>query len=134
MATATAELEKSRPTEPLTARSGLQLAAAIRAGALSAREAVEAHIEVLQRVNPRINAVVCERFETAREEADAADQRVAEAEDPAALPPLLGVPCTVKEMIGMEGMPQCAGVVARRDHRCERTATIAQRLIDAGGI
>jgi len=118
----------------ITRRSAIELAAAIRAREVSARDVVEAHIEVLQRFNPRINAVVCERFDAAREEADAADERVAEAEDPEALPPLLGVPCTIKESIGIQGMPHCAGVVARRDHRCDRTATIAQRVIDAGAV
>src|ERR687888_4293 len=74
---------------PLTQRSALELAAAVRARETSAREVVEAHIEVLERANPRINAVVAERFHAARREADAADARVADADDPAALPPPL---------------------------------------------
>ena len=57
--------------------------------------------------------VAAERFDAARADADAADARVAGAADPASLPPLLGVPCTIKESIGVEGMPNCAGVVAR---------------------
>jgi fatty acid amide hydrolase 2 len=89
---------------------------------------------VLQRLNPEINAVVAERFDAAREEAEAADARVAASPDGADFPPLLGVPCTIKESIGVEGMPNCAGVVARRDHRCERTATIARRIVDVGAI
>jgi fatty acid amide hydrolase 2 len=40
----------------LTERSGVELAAAIRSGETSARDVVDAHIEVLERVNPRINA------------------------------------------------------------------------------
>lgn len=121
------------PTQ-LTERSAVELAAAIRAGQASAREVVDAHIAVLERVNPRINAVVVERFDAAREEADAADARVAAAGDPDSLPPLLGVPCTIKESIGVEGMPNCGGVVARAERRCERTAPAAQRLLDAGAI
>jgi fatty acid amide hydrolase 2 len=118
----------------LTERSGVELAAAIRSGETSARDVVDAHIEVLERVNPRINAVVVERYDEARDEADQADSRVADAGDPGELPPFLGVPCTIKESIAMRELPCCAGVVARRAFLSERTATIAQRTLDAGAI
>jgi fatty acid amide hydrolase 2 len=118
----------------LTERSGVELAAAIRTGETSARDVVEAHIEVLERVNPRINAVVVTRYDEARDEADEADARVAGADDPGELPPFLGVPCTIKESIAVRGLPCSAGVVARRAFRSERTATIAQRALDAGAI
>ena len=121
-------------TTPLTERSALELAAAIRAAEVSAREVVEEHIAVLEREQPRLNAVVVERFDTARDEADAADARVAEAADTGALPPRLGVPCTIKESFAVEGMPNCAGVVARGEHRAKQTAPAARRLLDAGAI
>ncbi len=35
-------------------------------------------------------------------------------------PPLLGVPFTVKESIAVRGMPNAAGLVARRDYRSQR--------------
>lgn len=121
-------------TTPLTERSATELARAIRAREVTSREVVEAHLEVLERVNPTINAVVVPRFEEAREEADLADARIAGASDLDDLPPLLGVPCTIKESINVEGMPSSSGVVAREHHRCERSAPIATRLLDAGAI
>jgi Asp-tRNA(Asn)/Glu-tRNA(Gln) amidotransferase A subunit family amidase len=42
----------------VTVRSATALARAIRDGELSAREVVEAHLAVLRRVNPLLNAVV----------------------------------------------------------------------------
>jgi fatty acid amide hydrolase 2 len=114
--------------------SGLEIAAAIRAGRLSSRAVVDAHIAVLERVNPTINAVVVERYAEARAEADAADARVAAADDGEQLPPLLGVPCTIKESIAVAGMPNCGGLLARQAVRAEATAPVAQRLIDAGAI
>lgn len=125
MATATASRE-------LTQRSALELAAAIRSREVSSRDVVEAHIERLERVNPQINALVVERFTAAREEADAADSRVAAGDD--ALPPLHGVPCTIKESFAFEGLPNCAGVVARREHRAPKSATAVRRLMEAGAI
>ncbi len=121
------------PPRALTERSALELAGAIRAGKVSAREAVEEHIERLER-EAHLNAVVVERFAAAREEADAADARVAGAGPHDDLPPLLGVPCTLKEAIALAGLPNSAGVVRRRAHRAPTTAPAAQRLLDAGAI
>jgi fatty acid amide hydrolase 2 len=114
--------------------SAVAIAAAIRAGKVSSRAVVDAHIELLERVNPTINAVVVPRYEQARAEADAADARIAAAGDGEQLPPLLGVPCTIKESIAIAGMPNCGGLLARRDVRAETTAPVVQRLIDAGSI
>ena len=112
----------------------MELAAAIRSREVSSRDVVAAHIELLERANPRINAVVVPRFDAALREAEAADALIAERGEDPSLPPLLGVPCTIKESIGMEGMPNCAGVVARREVACSRTATIARRIVEAGAI
>ena len=121
-------------TRPVTERSASQLAAAIRAGELSSRDVVEEHLALLERVNPRINAVVCPRYEQARADADEADRRVAEAAPGEELPAFLGVPCTIKESFAVEGMPNCAGLVARKDHRAGETATAAARLMESGAI
>src|SRR6266542_3092501 len=99
--------------DAITEQSAVALAAAIRSGQTTAREVVEAHIELLVRVNPMINAVIADRYDAARREADAADARIAAAEPGESLPPLLGVPCTVKESLALAGMPHSAGVVAR---------------------
>jgi Asp-tRNA(Asn)/Glu-tRNA(Gln) amidotransferase A subunit family amidase len=115
----------------ITTRSAVQLAGAIRRGELSAVEVVGAHIELHRRAAPRINALVADRFDAALKDAAAADALVASG---AELPPLLGIPFTVKETIALEGMPQSAGLVARRDYRSASTAPAVQRLIDAGAI
>ncbi|MDX6699575.1 MAG: aspartyl-tRNA(Asn)/glutamyl-tRNA(Gln) amidotransferase subunit [Solirubrobacteraceae bacterium] len=122
------------PARPLTHRSALDLARAIRSGETSSRDVVEAHIERLRAVQPHINALAADRFEAARAEADAADRRVADATDADELPPLLGVPCTVKESIPVAGMPNCAGLLARREHRATESAPTATRLMEAGAI
>ena len=117
-----------------TERSARDLAAAIRARELSAREVVEAHAWRLHNCQPRTNALACDRFADALAEAEAADERIAAAGPGDELPPFLGVPCTIKESIALRGMPNCAGMVALRDRRSETTAPAAQRLIDAGFI
>ena len=115
----------------LTRRPALELARMIRGGEVRAREVVEAHIAAVELANPRLNAVVESRYEAARAEADAADRLVASG---AATPPLLGVPCTIKEAFAFEGMPQTSGLVSRRGIRATGDAPAVARLRAAGAI
>ncbi len=86
---------------------GVALAALIRAGKVSAREAVESHLERLHAVNPRINAVVRTLDEQALSEADVADraQRAGEL-----LGPLHGLPVTTKINTDQAGLPTDTGI------------------------
>ena len=122
------------PPTDLTRLSATELARWIRRRELSALDVVDAHIEILERWDPKLNVLVHKRFEAARREAEEVDALIAEAPDPEALPPLFGVPCTCKESIAVAGMPNCAGVVARREHRAAKTAPAARRLLEAGAI
>ena len=117
----------------LILQSAVSLAEGIRAGSLSAREVVEAHIERMHAINPRLNAVVEAREARARQEALAAD-RALEERGPDRVGPLHGVPCTIKESFEVEGMPHTAGLVARKGVRATRDATAVRRLREAGAI
>jgi len=132
---------------PVTERSATALARAIREGEVSSREVVEAHIEVLRRREPELGAMVCDRFDAALADADAVDEyirdptdsagsgvQVAEGVRSAPTGEFLGVPCTVKESISVEGMPLTAGVVARRGEVAQETAPTAARLLATGAI
>jgi fatty acid amide hydrolase 2 len=123
----------SASAPPLTRRSAVALAAAIRTGDATAREVVEQHIGVLRRAQPRTHAIAEDRFDAALRDADAADERLA-AEGPDDLPPLHGVPCTIKESFEVAGMPNTAGLVARREHRATEDAPTVARLKAAGAI
>ena len=121
-------------TPAITERSAVDLAAAIRAREVTAREVIDAHIALIEARNPAVNALIATRFDEARGEADAADALLAKRRGRKDPPPMLGVPCTIKESFGLAGMPQTSGSVARRDVVAERSATAVQRLIDAGAI
>ena len=64
---------------PLHWWTARELAAAIRRRELSAREVVAWHLDRIERVNPRINAIVSLRPEAALAEAEAADRAPAPA-------------------------------------------------------
>ncbi|MFO0579287.1 MAG: amidase [Polyangia bacterium] len=127
-----------REGTPLTDLGLTELLTRLQARRLSSRELVEAHIARIEQVNPAINALVAERFAAARAEAEAADARYAAAaaagEDPRSLPPLLGVPCSIKEFVAVAGMPLSAGCTARRGQRASADATVTARLKAAGAI
>ena len=62
----------------------------------------------------------------------AADERVAAGESD--LPPLLGVPATIKELIAVDGMPHTGGFPHRRKFRETADAPAVARLRDAGAV
>jgi fatty acid amide hydrolase 2 len=116
---------------PLLTLSATKLAAMIRAGEATSSEVVEAHIARIGAVNPAIRAVVADRFAEARREAEAADEKVRAGGD---LPPLHGVPCSIKECFAFTGMPHTAGLVARKGVMASSDATTVARLRAAGAI
>jgi fatty acid amide hydrolase len=117
--------------EELTRLSAHTLAARIASGDVSAVEAVEAHIARIEAVNRRLNAVVVTRYAAAREEARAADQRRATGEP---LPPLHGVPVTIKESLDLAGTPSTFGFAGRKGVLAEADDLYVARLRAAGAI
>lgn len=120
-------------TRDLLTVSATELGRRIRRGQVSSVDVVEAHIRRIEVVNPSLNALVVPTLDRAREQAREADARVASS-TPDALPPLHGVPFSVKELIEVEGLPCTAGVVARRDVIAEADAPVVRRMREAGGI
>ncbi len=109
-----------------------EMRALIGKGELSPVDLLETHIKRVELVNPKLNALIEDRFDEARAEARAAQERLAGgARD---LPPLFGVPCTIKDTFGVKGMRWAAGVWARRDKRADEDATTVARLKNAGAI
>ncbi|MBI9076718.1 MAG: amidase [Desulfatibacillum sp.] len=119
--------------DKLLTLSGTQIAAMIREGKISSRQAVETHIEHSKKINPWINAIVAERYEKALDEADRADTFLKE-NGPEKCPPFHGVPCSIKECFSLAGMPQTSGLVARKGFIAKKDATAVRRLRRAGCI
>lgn len=123
---------KPEPSSFLFA-SATEMARQIRSGEATSSAIVDAHITRIQAVNPSLNAVVVDRFEAARQEAKEADSQVAEG-DLESLPPLHGVPCTIKESIALAGMPNSSGLLSRARWIADADAPPVARLRAAGAI
>ncbi|MBW2258808.1 MAG: amidase, partial [Deltaproteobacteria bacterium] len=115
--------------------SATEIARLIRKREVTPLEVVDHHIARIEAVNPLLNAVVVDRFADAREEARQAKETLAKLKrGKKRIPPLLGVPCTVKEFYAVKGLPSTGGIVRRQFHRAEKDSTAVQRLRTAGAI
>jgi fatty acid amide hydrolase len=116
---------------PLTACGAAELARLIAAGHATSADAVEQHIARIEQVNPQLNAVAVARFDAARAEARNADEL---RRSGAPLPPLHGVPVTIKECLDVQGMASTFGLPSRANHRAESDEVHVARLRAAGAI
>jgi amidase len=114
----------------LTDRSATELAALIRNRDLSAVEVIDAHLALIDRLNPTINAVVSVAPD-AREQARRRDLVLARGGD---IGPLHGVPFSAKDIIETADLPTTLGMRELADNRPERDATVVARMRAAGGI
>jgi amidase len=118
------------PKGPVWQWSAVETAAAIRSGAVSAVEVVEAHLARMRAVNPKLNAVVVDLSEEALKAAKAADGAAARRN--AGL--LHGVPITIKENADYAGRPNPNGVPAQMSIIAPSDAPVVRNLKNAGAI
>jgi aspartyl-tRNA(Asn)/glutamyl-tRNA(Gln) amidotransferase subunit A len=112
-------------------RDATALAALIRTKKISSREVVQAHLDRIQAVNPKINAVVTLMAEQALTSADAADRAVATG---APLGALHGVPFSIKDALDSAGVLTQRGSKLFAGNIPDKDATAVARFKAAGGI
>jgi amidase len=117
--------------ETWAVKPATDLSAAIRARDIKSRELLELYLARIERLNPALNAVVTVAAGPALEAADAADARTASG---AVLPPLHGLPITIKDAIETAGMRSTGGAIELTDHVPTKDAPAVARLRDAGAI
>lgn len=111
--------------------SGQNLVELLKAGELSASEVLEAYIQRIVDVNPKINALVVPLFEEARKAAAALDATYIRREP---LGPLHGLAISIKESIEIAGTPSTLGLTARTSHRAVSDAPQVAALKNAGAV
>src|SRR5438105_5601387 len=99
---------------------------------LSPVELLQAVIDQAGKVEPSINAFAETHYESAMEQAKAAE--VAYARRDPAPRALEGIPVAVKEEAPIKGQKNTLGSLALKDQIADHTAVFAQRILDAGGI
>ena len=117
---------------PLLEIGAAEMARQIAKGEISPVELVEAHIERIKGVNPMINAVVTPLFESAREQAKEREGQLSHMIGE--LPPLFGVPITVKDSLAVEGVRFTAGTRHLSNYVADKDAEAVRRMRSAGAI
>ena len=108
------------------------MAKRIREREISSVELVSAHLERIERIQPRLNAVVEVMADEALRAARSADAKLAAGES---LGLLHGVPISVKDSINVAGSRCTAGTLGfSHAPPAERDATLVSRLRNAGAI
>src|SRR6478752_3775899 len=108
-----------------------QLARAVRTGKVSAVELLRAYLDRVDRLNPKINAIVVDDRERALKDARTADRLLAKG---AKVGRLHGVPMTVKESFNIPGQPTTFGNPAFAANIASIDAVVVERLRAAGAV
>jgi amidase len=113
-------------TQPAT-----ELAARLRAGEVSAREVLAAHLDRIGRLNPAINAIITLLPEQAMARAALLDERFAQG-GPAG--PLHGLPIAHKDLLATAGVRTTFGSPLFADFVPDEDALLVQRVRAAGAV
>ncbi|HEY6972415.1 MAG TPA: amidase [Candidatus Angelobacter sp.] len=119
------------PSSELTSLSASELARLVREKQISPVELVEAHLQLIEKFNPAINAFAWVNAEQAMAEARRMEAAVMAGDS---AKPLLGVPVTIKSCIDVKGMRCEAGSRLRADYVASDDAPLVARLKRAGAI
>jgi amidase len=111
--------------------SAVEMARLIRAKKLSAREALAEHLKQIERVNPKVNAIVTLVPEMAQAAAAKADEMQAREEK---LGPLHGLPVAHKDLVETRGIRTTLGSPLFKDNIPTADDLIVERLHRAGAI
>ncbi len=102
----------------------------LRAHDISSVELAEAYLERIDAVEPAVHAYLNVTRDLALSMAAQADRRRAEGEDG----PLLGIPVALKDLLATEGLETTAGSRMLQSYRPPYSATVVERLRDAGAV
>jgi aspartyl-tRNA(Asn)/glutamyl-tRNA(Gln) amidotransferase subunit A len=111
--------------------TAVDLAAAVRGGAQSAREAVDAHLAAIEAREPEIHAFNLVLADEARAAADEIDRKVGMGEDPG---PLAGVPIALKDNLCTRGVATTCSSKILEGWVPPYDATVVLRLAAAGAV
>jgi amidase len=107
------------------------LARRMRRKELSAAEVMDAHLRQIERINPKVHAIVTLVAEQARAAARAADEVRARGEP---VGPLHGLPVAHKDLQDTEGIRTTYGSLIYKDNVPRRDSLLVERLKKAGVI
>jgi len=128
---ATMVAEAARAPQDLCEMSAVELASRLARKDVSAREVMSAHLARIERINPKINAIVTLVAEQAMAEAARADAAIMRG---GPIGVLHGLPVAHKDLVETAGIRTTHGSPFYRDNVPTRDARIVTRMRAAGAI
>lgn len=108
-----------------------ELAALLRSRQITSSELTKIYLERLHAFADTLRCVVTITEDLAMEQAEQADREIAEGNYRGLLH---GIPYGVKDLLAVEGYPTTWGAMPYKDQEIPQTATIVQKLQDAGAV
>jgi amidase len=124
-------LNTQAETPSICFMSAIEMAGLIRAKKLSAREALAEHLKQIERVNPKVNAIITLVPEMAADAAAKADEMQAHNEK---LGPLHGLPVAHKDLFETRGIRTTFGSPLFKDYIPSEDDLVVERIRRAGAI
>ncbi len=107
-----------------------EIAEKVKTGQINATEVVEEHIQRIEEVNPKINALVIPLFDEARAQAKELDKKYRNGETGL----LHGVPVTIKEQYKVSGTQVTLGALNKVGNVYKDEGSIVRKLRDEGAV
>ncbi|HZM59473.1 MAG TPA: amidase [Vicinamibacterales bacterium] len=126
-----AQASRQPARDELCEMSAVDLAARLARKQLSARDVMKAHLDQIERVNPKVNAIVTLVAEQAMAAAAKADETIVRR---GPLGVLHGLPAAHKDLVDTAGIRTTHGSPFYRDNVPTRDALIVTRMRAAGAI
>ena len=111
--------------------SAVEMVSLIRSRGISVRELMEAHLQQIERVNPKVNAIVTLLPELGLEKAKEVDLAISRGEDRGILQ---GLPIAHKDLVATKGIRTTFGSTIYEGHVPDYNALIVDRIQEAGAI
>jgi aspartyl-tRNA(Asn)/glutamyl-tRNA(Gln) amidotransferase subunit A len=108
-----------------------ELAELLRTRRLTSVALTKAYLERLEKIGPKLNAVVTVAGERALKEAGEADKEIAAGRYRG---PLHGIPYGAKDILATKGIPTTWGAEPYKDQVFDHDATVVRRLQEAGAV
>jgi amidase len=120
------------PIDPFT--PAVELAAAVRRKEVSPVEVAECFLGQIDEFDPLLNAFCHRADDDVRKAAAAAADAVTRAASPEELPPFLGVPLPVKDLVDVAGWPTTYGSLGADPAPAAVTDPVVRRFVEAGFV
>jgi aspartyl-tRNA(Asn)/glutamyl-tRNA(Gln) amidotransferase subunit A len=118
-------------TDDLLHGSIRDMAALLRPGKISPVALAEAYLERLEKIGPKLGAIVTVTKELAMQEARAADKEIRAGKYRG---PLHGIPYGVKDLLATRGIPTTWGAEPYRKQVFDYDGTVIRKLREAGAV